>query len=233
MYIGRLPSTGLAAPLARAPRVGWMSWETFRCGDTSRAYPANQRDSVHVLHTAPVGRCARRGRVPDQYLSADYDTIHVDDCWEQLLRRRCAHWAMGQLVTAMPTCTCPRLCSLGQQSSTTAAAAAAALLSMHLHLPRCYCLDYTCTFYSSHQLSSPQARQYSEGNARLHDSSSYALHAPLLLSRFPVPSRFLDDAARVRDGDARHCGGRRRGKKKDGHQGTGKEDRDMMRQYNI
>merc|ERR1712048_638747 len=55
--------------LAQTPPMGWMSWEIFRC------------NIDHTLFEETVDRMA-----DDGYLQAGYDTVSIDDCWENRSR---------------------------------------------------------------------------------------------------------------------------------------------------
>lgn len=56
--------------------MGWMSWEIFRCEIDCVNNP--DRCINHQLYEEMATRLAQDG-----YLQAGYDTISIDDCWEQ------------------------------------------------------------------------------------------------------------------------------------------------------
>jgi len=61
--------------LAKTPPMGWMSWEIFRCQTNCETHPNSCID--HNLYEQMTDRL-----VEDGYLTAGYDQISIDDCWE-------------------------------------------------------------------------------------------------------------------------------------------------------
>lgn len=69
----------VASPLARTPPMGWMSWQTFRCGTDCAANPD---DCIgEKLYSTTADALAGGG-----YHKAGYTGVHIDDCWEQTFR---------------------------------------------------------------------------------------------------------------------------------------------------
>eukprot|EP00729_Bicosta_minor_P024652 gene24652-7406_t len=61
--------------LALTPPMGWMSWEIFRCETDCVKHPDSCINDK--LYTEMASRIASDG-----YLSAGYDQVSIDDCWE-------------------------------------------------------------------------------------------------------------------------------------------------------
>ena len=69
----------LAAPLARTPPMGWMSWQVFRCGTDCSQHPA---DCIgEQLYQTTADSLEAGG-----YVDAGYRGVHIDDCWESMIR---------------------------------------------------------------------------------------------------------------------------------------------------
>merc|ERR1712063_88886 len=73
--------------LAKTPPMGWMSWEIFRCQTNCSSHPNACID--HNLYEQMTDRL-----VEDGYLSAGYNQVSIDDCWEDRAGRN----ATGHLV---------------------------------------------------------------------------------------------------------------------------------------
>ena len=74
-----LAPVAAASPLARTPPMGWMSWQVFRCGTDCSQYPADCIGEK-LYHTTADSLEA------GGYVDAGYDGVHIDDCWESMLR---------------------------------------------------------------------------------------------------------------------------------------------------
>ena len=70
---------GASASLGMTPPMGWMNWEVFRCNVDCEADPTNCVNAALFRAHADV-------LVNEGYLSAGYDTVHVDDCWMSRVR---------------------------------------------------------------------------------------------------------------------------------------------------
>jgi alpha-N-acetylgalactosaminidase len=62
--------------LSRTPPMGWMSWEIFRCNIDCQKDPANCISER--LYKEQADAIVSQG-----FLSAGYNAIHMDDCWER------------------------------------------------------------------------------------------------------------------------------------------------------
>ena len=91
-----LATATMAAPLARTPPMGWMSWQVFRCGLDCKSEPLNCIGEK--LYQTTVDSL-----VSDGYLAAGYNTIHVDDCWETKTPPRDASGKLVPNATRFPS----------------------------------------------------------------------------------------------------------------------------------
>jgi hypothetical protein len=63
--------------LARTPPMGWMSWEVFRCEVDCVSHPSTCiSEKLYKDQTDSL--------VSGGFLAAGYDTLHLDDCWENV-----------------------------------------------------------------------------------------------------------------------------------------------------
>ena len=65
-----------SAALSQTPPMGWMSWEIFRCNTDCQSDPDTCiGETLYKRQTDAL--------ISGGFLSAGYDTIHIDDCWQQ------------------------------------------------------------------------------------------------------------------------------------------------------
>lgn len=63
--------------LAKTPPMGWMSWEIFRCETDCTSHPSSCINEQLYMEMSDA-------LVDDGYLSVGYNTVSIDDCWENL-----------------------------------------------------------------------------------------------------------------------------------------------------
>lgn len=68
--------------LARTPPMGWMSWQVFRCNLNT-----STDDCTDPATTGCISQALYEGQadamVANGFAASGYDSIHMDDCWEQ------------------------------------------------------------------------------------------------------------------------------------------------------
>ena len=74
--LAALTFTMSSALLAATPPMGWMSWEVFRCEVNCTAKP-------EACVNEALYRAQGDALVAGGYAAVGYDTIHIDDCWQQ------------------------------------------------------------------------------------------------------------------------------------------------------
>ena len=84
------------ASLARTPPMGWMSWEVFRC-DVDCAKAPNDCIGERLYQTTADAMVA------GGYVAAGYDTVHIDDCWEQRSPPRDERGRLAPNATRFPS----------------------------------------------------------------------------------------------------------------------------------
>ena len=76
--------------------MGWMSWEVFRC-DVDCAKAPNDCIGERLYQTTADAMVA------GGYVAAGYDTVHIDDCWEQRSPPRDERGRLAPNATRFPS----------------------------------------------------------------------------------------------------------------------------------